>query len=318
MNGRTVVSLLAMLTISIVSIAYMRTLGLPLDLSDKRTASMRIEDTNGLVVGSRVLLRGSDIGTVTAVNPNADGIVVELEYNDDVQIPVKTDFRVDNLSALGETYIAVSPETESGPFLGDAEYIDATRIVVPATIKELSQRFTTLLNQLDEKKIQSIFAELDRGLPAGTRTITTIEKAGIITAAMMEDTSGSLNQVLINAQKMLLDSDFIAPGLAGTARYIVPFSQGFDDVMGASVSFTNLAPLPEGLTLGTGPLLDNVQAFLDRSATDIKVLAVDLLPAAEASSQALSTINLGTLLDRALAATSVGGALSVEVSSRGK
>jgi virulence factor Mce-like protein len=317
-NARTVISLAAMLVISTLSLIYMKSLGLPLEFDDKKTASMMVGDTNGLVVGSRVLLRGSDIGKVTALHPSADGVVAELEYEDGVRIPTRSDFRVDNLSALGETYISVAPTVESGPYLTDDEHIDPSRVVVPATIKELSQRFTTLLNQLDEKKVQSIFAELDRGLPDGTRTIAAVERAGIITAAMMQDTSGSLNEVLTNAQTMLLESGFIPPGLAGSAQHVASFGKGFDDVMSAAVSFTHFAPLPDALAFGTGPLLDNVQAFLDRSAMDIKILAVDLLPAAQSSAQSLRSINLGTLLDRAMTATAVGGALSVEVSPRGK
>ncbi|MEO9330568.1 MlaD family protein [Gordonia aurantiaca] len=318
MSARTVVSLAAMLAISAISLVYMSSLGLPLELDDKKTASMTIGDSNGLVVGSRILLRGSDIGRVTALRPNAEGVRVDLEYENDVQIPTRSDFRVDNLSALGETYVSVSPVVESGPYLADGEHIDPSRVVVPATIKELSQRFTNLLNQVDEKKIQSIFAEIDRGLPEGSRTIATIERAGIITAAMMQDTSGSLNQVLTNAQTMLLDSGFIPPGLGGAAPHMASFGKGFDDVMSAAVSFTHFAPLPDALAFGTGPLLSNIQAFLDRSAMDIKILAVDLLPAAQSSAQSLRSINLGTLLDRAMTATAVGGALSVEVSPRGK
>lgn len=318
MNARAVISLVAMLAISIASVIYMRTLGLPIGFDDKQHASMTVNDTNGLVIGSRILFRGTDIGTVTDIEPDSDGVSIGWEYDDQYKLAADSTFRVDNLSALGETYISVLPNHEGGPYLADGEHIDDSRVKVPSTIKDLSERFTRLLNQLDPDRIQSIFDELDTGLPSGSETIDTIEKAGALTAAMLQVTNGSLTDVLKNAQTMLLDSSFIPPGLSGSAANIAEFGKGFDDVMGAAVSFTLLSPLPDSLALGTGPLLENVQAFLDRSSSDIKILAVDLLPAAQSSAQALRTINVGTLLDRAMSATNTGNALSVEVSARPK
>lgn len=315
MTKATLFSLASMLVLSILAVVYMVHLGLPISVAKENRASFVVDDTNGLVVGSRVLLRGSDIGTVTSIDPSASGVSVGWEYDHNVAIPVDSDFRVDNLSALGETYISVLPQTDSGPFLADGAHVQTSQVHVPTTIKQLSERFTKLLNQLNTAQLQAIFAELKVGLPSGSETIDTIRKAGALTAAMLDGTSGSLNQVLINAQRMLLDSGFIPPGLAGTAAHIADFATGFNNLMSSAVYLTELSPLPDSLVLGTGPLLANLQAFLDRSASDIKVLAVDLLPAAQAGGEAMKTINASTLLDRALSSVNTGGALTVNISS---
>ena len=313
MTIRTAISMIAMLVISVLAVVYMSTVGLPLGIDAKRKATMTIDDTNGLVVGSRVLLRGTDIGTVTRIVPDADGVAVDFEYDEARKIPQDSAFRVDTLSALGESYIAVAPAGESGPYLDDDEVITGDRVEVPSTINDLSKQLTRVLNLLDVENVQSIFNELDTGLPSGSRTIDTIERAGALTAAMLDATADSLDDVLRNAQRMLLDSSFIPPGLGGSARWILPFGRGFDNVMGAAVSLTEFAPLPEALVLGTGPLLANLQAFLDRSAADIQTLAVDVLPAAQASAASLRTVNLSILLDRALGATSAGDSVNVVV-----
>lgn len=312
MNIRTALSFIAMLVISAGALAYMIAVGLPINFHHERNASMVVDDTNGLVVGSRVLLRGTEIGAVTAITPDAEGVHVDWKYNGELQIPVDSNFRVDNLSALGETYIAVLPDGTFAPYLVDYAQIDSSRVHVPSTINDLSKQFTRLLNQLDTERIQSLLGELEVGLPSGSETIDTIERASALTAAMLDDTSGSLSSVLTNAQTMLSDSSFIPPGLAGTAEHIGPFGVGFNKTMSAAVYLTVLSPLPDSLVFGTGPLLANLQAFLDRSGADIEILAVDALPGAQAGAQALRTVNIGALLDQALAAAA-DGAITLQV-----
>ncbi|WP_018178670.1 MlaD family protein [Jongsikchunia kroppenstedtii] len=316
MNTKTALSIAAMLVTSVVALVYMVALGLPVHPFQKtRNASMMVTDTNGLVVGSHILLRGIDIGEVTAIHPDSQAVRVDLKYQSKYRLPVDSTFRVDNLSALGETYISVLPSGTAGPYLANNDRIDSSRVTVPTTISELSARFTRLLNQLNSKQIQSIMAELNTSLPDGTETIGTIQRASALTAAMLDSTSGSMTDVLKNAQRMLLDSSFLPRGLSGAAVHILEFSKGFNNTMTTAVSTTLISPLPDALSKGTGPLLNNLQAFLDRSGSDIKVLAVDTLPAAMAGAQALSTINLGTLLDRAMAATSTGDAVTIHLSA---
>lgn len=313
MSVRTVYSILAMLMVSLGSLAYMTTVGLPIDFQREQHASMTIEATNGLVVGSRVLLRGTDIGTVTAIEPSARGVLVEWKYKAKYELPVDSAFRVDTLSALSESYVGVMPASDSGPYLEDGAVIDSVRVTVPSTINDLSEHFTRLLNQLDAGQIRSILGELEVGLPSGSNTIDTIQRAGALTAAMLEDTNAPLSEVLSNAQTMLLDSSFIPPGLSGTADHIVDFGRGFDGTMSAAVMLTEFSPLPDSLLFGTGPLIENLQAFLDRSASDIQILAVDALPAAQSAAQSLRTVNLSTLLDRVLAPIGEDGVVTVNM-----
>ncbi|WP_026919042.1 MlaD family protein [Gordonia shandongensis] len=316
MTRKTVVSIVAMLIVSLASLAYMRSVGLPVAHFDsERSASMRIDDTNGLVVGSRVLMRGVDIGRVTSVESSADAITVDLTYREDHLIPTSSTFRVDNLSALGETYIAVLPDTQDGPYLPDGAEIDTDRVTVPTTIKALSERFTRLLDQIDPEQLQEIFAELRSALPDDAAVLSTITRAGVATAAMLDETRSPFTTLLTNLQKMLADSSFIPPGLSGTADHILAFGKGFDGAMTAAQFFTVFAPLPDSISDGAGPLIDNLQKFLDRSAGDIQVLTVDVLPSAMAAAKSMRTMNIGAVLDRALAATASGDALTLDISS---
>jgi len=319
MNARTGVSMAAMLTIAIASVLYMTTLGLQVKvLEDLRSVTMTVPDTNGLVVGSRVLLRGVPIGNVTAIQPSADGVQVEWDYKRDYQIPVDSQFRLDNLSALGEPYVSVLPPSDFGPYLGDDAHIPADHVTVPTTVKELSARLTRLLEQVQPDQLQRIFRELDTALPEGTQVLQDLSRAGALLASVLIDNTNDMTDLLNNAQSLLMDSAWVGPGLSGTGVDIARFGTGLNGFLNAAADTSVNAPLPDGIALGTGPFLADLQRFLDKAAPDIKILAVDLLPAVRSGAASIRTIDIGHLLDNALASTASGDAVTIRLSVPGK
>jgi virulence factor Mce-like protein len=319
MNVRTGISMAGMLAIAIASFIYMNALGLQVKLFENlRTATMGVPDTNGLVVGSRVLLRGVPIGAVTAVVPSAGGVKVDWQYDRSYDIPVDATFRLDNLSALGEAYVAVLPHSDTGPYLEDDAEIAADRVTVPTTVKELSARLTRLLEQAEPEKLQQIFHELDTALPQGTQVLQDLSRAGALLATMLIDNTEDMTGLLNNAQSLLLDSSWLAPGLSDTTTDIARFGTGLGGFLNAAADTSVIAPLPDGIALGTGPFLAELQRFLDKAAPDIHILAVDTLPAVRAGAASIRTIDIGHLLDTALASTATGDSITLRVDLQGK
>jgi hypothetical protein len=78
------------------------------------------------------------------------------------------------------------------------------------------------------------------------------------------------------------------------------------------------APMPTGIKDGAGPFLNELQAFLDKSAKDLNVLGVALLPGVRAGAAAMRTVPIPELLDRALAATSSGNAVTIHIRTPGR
>ncbi|MFE2998613.1 MlaD family protein [Nocardia sp. NPDC059246] len=316
---RTRLSVAGMAALAVASFLYMDHLGLQTGVAEHvRTASMAVTDTNGLVVGSRVLLRGVPVGQVTGISSSADHVSISMKYDNGYQIPVDSRFRVDNLSALGEAYVAVSPASESGPYLGENATIAPAHVVVPTTFKELSERLTRMLEQIDPDKIKDIFHEMDLALPDDTRVLGNLNHAGELLATMITNQSDNLTTLFNTLQPLLLQSSAVPADLANTTPSLGPFGTVLHDFINEMRWAQFKGPLTVGITDGVSPFLKSLQGFLDKNADDLHTLGVDLLPGVRAGAAAMATVNVGQLLDNALAATDSGDSVAVHLHLPGK
>lgn len=314
MNSKTALSITAMLTIAFLSVLYMNTLGLRTDaFDDDRTASMPVQETNGLVVGSKVLLRGVAIGSVTGIVPSADHVDIEWKYGSNYAIPANSAVRLENLSALGEPYVAILPDSTAGPYLGDNARIGEDRITVPTSITELSARLSRLLEQVDPGRIRQIFDELDTGLPDSAPVLQDLSRVSALLASMTTGNEDNIAALFTNAQALLLNSSWLPPGLAGATTDVARFGEGLQGFLGSAYDTVLIAPLPDGIALGTGPFLEDLQSFLDKAAPDIQILATAVLPGVRAAAASIRTVDVSHLLDAALDSTRSGDAVSVRV-----
>ncbi|MFI1465550.1 MlaD family protein [Nocardia carnea] len=314
MLTRTRVSVVAMSALTALSLLYIQRVGLDVDqLRDTRSAELTVPDTNGILVGSRVLLRGVPIGKVTEIEPAAGSVRLGLSYRESDPIPVDSWFRVDNLSALGESYISVLPHTGEGPYLTDGAEIDPARVAVPTTFKELSARLAHLLQQVDPDQVQQIFDTLDVGLPDGVQVIGDLNRAGALLAAEFTQQTDNLVTLLSTLQPLLMKTAGVPGSLAATSPQLNGFGTGFQDMLNSVRDAMRRGPLLEGIRDGASPLFGELQKFLDLTAADLNVVGVNLLPAAQAGGAALRTVDLGSLLGRMLAATDPPGAVTVHV-----
>ena len=322
---RTGLSVLAMLALMAVSILYLGSVGLSVtDNHGVRTANLELRETNGLVVGSRVLYRGVPVGKVTKVEPSVTGVAVEWNYKEKYTIPANSGFRVDNLSALGETYLGITPRGAGGPELSDGVRLAASSVEVPTTIDELSARFTRLLEQVNEKKVRTIIDEANTGLVPDRELLGDIANASALLEATIITTRGSLTELLDRFQPLLIKGAEVSDAMAAAGK---PFA-GFADGLALFVTeggksrptsrdgkdgFIVSTYAPDSLNNQAGPLLTNIQRFLDRPAPDLKILGEAVSPAVTASAATLRTVDLGDLMRTALATAGDGNGLVVTV-----
>ncbi|MEV5835936.1 MlaD family protein [Nocardia sp. NPDC052112] len=319
MNTKTTMSVLGMAALATASLLYLGRIGLETEaFADVRTATMAVPDTNGLVIGSRVLLRGVPIGHVTAVHSSAEKIDIAWNYDSEYRIPVNSRFRVDNLSALGESYLAVIPATASGPYLGDAATIPAAQVVVPTTFKELSARLTKMLEQVEPQRIQEIFQTMDVALPEDAWVLGDLSHAGELLAGALTHQSGNLTTLLTSMQPLLLETGSVPGDLAAATPIVAAFGDGFRGVLGGIYFAASFGPLKDGIENGAAPLIDQLQVFLDKNSGDLNTLGVDLLPGVRAGAASMATVNIGQFLDNALASTTPGDGITMHIRPPGR
>jgi len=317
MITKTRVSVVAMLAILVLSVLYIFHVGLHLTTIGAKKASITVADTNGVLVGSRVLLRGIEIGHVTEITQTSDGARITWDYQDSEKIPVATQFRVDNLSALGEAYIAVLPTTASGPYLENNARIDDDRVADPSTFKDLSQQVTDVLTQVDPEQVQQIFYQLNTGLPEDVTVLANLNQVGVLLTRQMLTNQDSLRTLLATMQPLLMRSGGVAADLAGLTPHVRDFGKMFAYLMeGVKDAIDWSGPMYTGITEGASPLVTVLQTFLDESAGDLKIIGDNLLPVTAAGAAAMRTVNTGQLLDT-LIAGSDKGSLQVRIPAGG-
>ncbi|MFF2111221.1 MlaD family protein [Rhodococcus koreensis] len=319
MTVKTSLSILGMVVIAVLSFLYMGRAGLHVSrFDDVRTATLDVPDTNGLVVGSRVLLRGVAIGHISDVTASADHIEVAWNYESDRSIPADSEFRVDNLSALGEPFLAVLPSSAAGPYLEDGDTVPANQVVVPTTFKELSERLTRLLEQVDPVRVQAIFDTIDVALPDDFAVLNNLTRAGELLAATLTQQSDNLTTLFDTLQPLLMDSATLPQGFRDTTPIVAEFGSGFHDVLGGIRFATEKGPLRDGIAGGASPFIGELQTFLDHTAPDLQVIGVNLLPSVQAGAASMRTVDVGRLLDNVMASTASGDALTVHLSPSGR
>ena len=298
---RAAVSVIALLVLVAVALYYLGTVGLRVGDRGVRTASLTIPQSNGLVVGSRVLLRGVAIGRVTSVETSVRGVAVGWNYGDRYRIPVDSLFRVDNLSALGETYLGVIPQRDGGPTFDDRATIDTTKVTVPTTLDELAARVVRMLEQVNVKQLRSIINEVNKGLPSDPTVLSNIASASALLETTILSTRGSLDRLLTDFQPLLVKGAGIAPAMAAAGDPVERFAVGLGKFIGegGKTAATSRSGT-DGFIVATHAVLCGNAVERLNSADVEKILFADTVPVHDKKIQRLEVCSMAQLLARAI------------------
>lgn len=319
MNIRNVAAIVAMILVAVLSVVYMTAIGLPVGRDiGVRTASLTVQQTSGLVPGSKVLYRGVEIGWVTGVDPSLAGVTVSWKYRDEYRIPADATFRVDNLSALGETYLSVVPTDGSiiGDVLADGATLSPGQVEVPTTVDELSARVVGLLAQVHSADIDVIVEAMNTGLIGDRSVLANLGKGAALLERTIVSTRAPLEVLLDKFPELLVNGSQVSGALASSREGLTAFGDEFKKFLDWCVTFIVEDNLPTELTDGAGPFLEQALAALNRAAPDIKVLGDAGLPAVEQATGRLKHVDLSQLLTTALATAGSGDGVVIRVGGR--
>ncbi|MFE9322387.1 MlaD family protein [Nocardia sp. NPDC052278] len=319
MNVRNITSIGAMIMVVAASLAYMVSVGLPVtDKLGVRTAQLKISHSNGLVVGSRVLYRGVPIGRVTDVHTSLTGVTIGWNYKDSYTIPVRSQFRVDSLSVLGEAYLnVVPPSSDSGPGLPAGAVLTAQSVSVPTSFDELSQRLVKVLEQVRTDKVDQIVAEMNQGLVVDQNVLANLNRAGVLLQTTILSTRTPFTALLDKFQDLLARGADLSGSLAESGDPVRDLGEQIKVFLDWCTQFVRTDNLPTELTNGAGPFLERLQGFLDKAAPNIKVIGDASLPAISAVTSQLRTVDLGQLMRIAMSVSGTGDGLVVNVGAPG-
>lgn len=313
MKFRYVLSFTAFAVIVVSCVYYIAALGVRIGPPQERiNVTMQVPDINGLVVDSNVLLRGVPVGKVTAIRTTLNEATVSFYVDKNYPIPVDSEVRLENLSALGESYIGLLPRTSSGPMFYDGQQVATENVRQPASISELATSVTRVLNQMDPAALSRLVGELDGALPSDKAVLPNLERASMLLRNAVMGMNGAGGHVLENMQTLLENAGFVGPRLAEIAPSLYALGPPIHWLHRYAQDLVTETGSPEGIR-NVGRLMNRVQGFLDDRAPDLKVFAEAFTPNIKAVAAAAMNFDTGQILSNMLNAIPEDGTITLRV-----
>jgi phospholipid/cholesterol/gamma-HCH transport system substrate-binding protein len=309
---RDVISYLVFAAIIAVVLSYFATLGLRIDApSDRTNLSMDVPDINGIVVDSNVLLRGAPVGKVTNTSTSAQAATIDFYVDGKYHIPVDTEVRLENLSALGESYIELMPRSDGGEMLRDNERISAKSVVQPPSISELATSVVRVLNQLDPDALKRIISASDAALPDPNTVLPNLARASTLFNNMLNGLNGQGRALLSNFQALLVNAEWVNPDLTILAPQVMAIGEHGQDFF-KHLPIEMSRDEPEA-TNNLNNLVARIQTLLDERGGDLKVLGEAFQPKLNTIAGVLMNFDSGQILDHFLQQVPADGAITLRV-----
>ncbi|MGW4634474.1 MlaD family protein [Nocardia sp. NPDC004415] len=302
MNPRTTVSLAAIAAVLVFGVGYMSLGVLRLDPRiGYRTAELALDETGGLGPNAPVLLAGVRVGQVETVRRQADGVRVRLRIDDRHRIPLSGTVRIEQLSALGEPYVAFAPASGDGPYLEDGQVIPADRVELPMTVTALSARLVTLLDQLDPGAISRLVGTVDQALTGTEAAVGTLQRSTTLLAATLLSRTATIRRLLADVQALGGDMAWLGPSLGSAGPNFGEFGVTLSAIVESGSALVESRPLDDYFT-GDGlvPFLDRLTALITEIGPSLAPLEQVLGPVVADAVHRTPVIDISALISQAL------------------
>lgn len=274
--------------------------------------AMDVADVNNLVAGSNVLLRGVPVGKVDRIDTSVSNATVHFYIENEFRVPQDSAVRLENLSALGESYLELEPKNAGGPTFADGQRIATESIVAPKSISELGATVVRTLKQVDPGQLQNVIDQADAALPEPFSVLPNLERAGQVLHNTTTGLDGQGKRALDNLQSLLENAGFVGPAISQAGPSIRELGPLITLMWNAGVNFTLRNDMPGDVYI-FGRFMQRLQQFLDDRGADLRVLMEPLTSNVQAMASALSNVDSSRILDNLLAATPPDGAINLHV-----
>ncbi|WP_331533331.1 MCE family protein [Pseudonocardia sp.] len=304
MTRRSLLTILTMLVLTVVGLAYLLFAVVQLNPFDKPLRiTINMARSGGLLGTSQVTYRGAPIGRITELALRPGGVRVGVSVDEGTRIPVDTEVSVANLSAAGEQFLDFRPRTDAGPFLADGAVINQRDTRTPVPFSEVISHVSALVGQVDPGQVAVLVNELRRAFGGSAADLDRIIDGGDFLLAGLEGVLPQTLDGLHNARTVLGTTAALQPELArfsGSARDLTallakadpPARQLLDNAPG-TLALVDDVIKKDGPSVGSllGRLLPPVRVLADRQPALGR-----LFPELSTLGPAAATITDGTTL----------------------
>ena len=150
--------IVALTSVTVMFFSYMR---IPTEFFGMGRYQVTIElpAAGGLYKNGNVTYNGYKVGRVDDVRLTPDGAEAVLELNSDIHIPADLKAEVHSVSAIGEQYVQLLPQSGEGPSLKNGDVIPADRTYIPPDINSLVDATNRGLEAIPEENLKTVVDE---------------------------------------------------------------------------------------------------------------------------------------------------------------
>ncbi|VEG54878.1 virulence factor Mce family protein [Mycolicibacterium aurum] len=130
----------------------------------RMAVTLQLPTTGGLYEFSNVTYRGVEVGKVTDIRPTREGVTVTLSLKTSPKIPADLKVDVRSVSAVGEQYVDLVPESDTGPYLEDGSVIVGDRRSIPPAVGPMLDQMSALVESIPTGKLGGLLDESFRAL----------------------------------------------------------------------------------------------------------------------------------------------------------
>jgi len=170
-SRRTRIQLLIFVAITLLGVSYVGSRYAQIDRmiwDDSYTVVAHFEESGGIFAGGEVTYRGVNVGRVSKLELTDAGVDVHLDVDNSYDdIPADSLAVVGNRSAVGEQYVELQPQADSGPYLrNDSEIVtEDTRTPIPT--QKLLADISNTVSSVDQEALVVTVDEMGKAF-AGT------------------------------------------------------------------------------------------------------------------------------------------------------
>ncbi|GAA4528405.1 MCE family protein [Amycolatopsis samaneae] len=278
MTRATRIRLLAFMIIAVVSVVYAGGKYAGLDrLFGTRgyLVTAKLADSGGIFVNAEVAYRGVTVGRVTSMKLTDHGVDVGLDIDKGgPKIPADTRAQVSNRSAVGEQFVDLLPQHDTGPYLAEGGVIEQNRTSIPLGPDTVLSNLDKLVAGVHPDSLRTVVDETYTAFAgAGPDLQRLLDSSGSLTTAAM--------RYLPQTQGLLANSRTVLDTQQRQAANITEFSSGLRTI--ASQLKTSDPDLRK--VVDEAPQLGRqISDVLAKSGTDLGVLFANTLTTAQVTS----------------------------------
>ncbi|MDT0611818.1 MlaD family protein [Streptomyces lancefieldiae] len=214
---------IAVLVLGFVGIRY-ADLGRYVGVADYYTVDVELPRTGGLFTHSDVTYRGVSVGRVGPIDLTADGVVAHLRIKKSApRIPADTRAVVAGLSAVGEQYIDLRPESDTGPYLAQGTRIEQPDTEVPAPVTDVLTSLNDLTRSVPLEDLRTVVDELGKAFEGHGDDLQALLDNG---SAFVE----AADRALPSTTRLLTDGETVLRTQAEEAEAIRGFADGAEEL----------------------------------------------------------------------------------------